>query len=118
MNVGSTPHIAGEQQQQTPASVIVTTTPAVAVDEKRLEAEERQKQVRKIAIQLISYPLAYTVLWSIPTVIMIYEVVKARGREGEGAAGKMSVHVEGMAKVCIRNPSRLFSGGGWLVIVA
>ncbi|KAF3927007.1 hypothetical protein ABW20_dc0110369 [Dactylellina cionopaga] len=61
--------------------------------ERAQEEEEQQKQIRKIAIQLISYPLAYAVLWSIPTIIMIIQVVKGRGG--------VSIHVEGLAKMML-----------------
>ncbi|KAK6506002.1 hypothetical protein TWF506_010928 [Arthrobotrys conoides] len=61
--------------------------------EKAEEEAEQQKQVRKIAIQMISYPLAYAVLWAIPTIVMIIQV--ARGGEG------VSIHVEGLAKMLL-----------------
>ncbi|KAK6524968.1 hypothetical protein TWF281_011858 [Arthrobotrys megalospora] len=61
--------------------------------EKAQDEAEQQKQVRKIAIQMISYPLAYAVLWAIPTIVMIIQV--ARGGEG------VSIHVEGLAKMLL-----------------
>ncbi|KAK6497437.1 hypothetical protein TWF481_011846 [Arthrobotrys musiformis] len=61
--------------------------------EREQEEAEQQKQVRKIAIQMISYPLAYAVLWTVPTVVMIVQVV----RGGEG----VSIHVEGLAKMLL-----------------
>ncbi|KAF3104030.1 hypothetical protein TWF569_007764 [Orbilia oligospora] len=61
--------------------------------ERAQEEAEQQKQVRKIAIQMISYPLAYAVLWAIPTIVMIIQV--ARGGEG------VSIHVEGLAKMLL-----------------
>ncbi|KAK6346367.1 hypothetical protein TWF730_010693 [Orbilia blumenaviensis] len=72
--------------------------PAVAgqihsATERAHEEAEQQKQVRKIAIQMISYPLAYAVLWTIPTIVMIIQV--ARGGEG------VSIHVEGLAKMLL-----------------
>ncbi|KAK6332113.1 hypothetical protein TWF718_002647 [Orbilia javanica] len=61
--------------------------------EKEQEEAGQQKQVRKIAIQMISYPLAYAILWTIPTIVMIIQV--ARGGEG------VSIHVEGLAKMLL-----------------
>ncbi|KAF3913168.1 hypothetical protein AA313_de0204391 [Arthrobotrys entomopaga] len=74
----------------------INTDPALAgqirsADEKAQEEADQQKHVRKIALQMISFPIAYGILWSIPTIIMIVQVVK-----GEGA---VSIHAQGLAKV-------------------
>ncbi|EPS43281.1 hypothetical protein H072_2752 [Dactylellina haptotyla CBS 200.50] len=61
--------------------------------EKAKEEADQKRHVRKIALQMISYPLAYAVLWSIPTVIMVVEVVKGRDA--------VNIHVEGLSKMML-----------------
>ncbi|KAK6539924.1 hypothetical protein TWF694_008759 [Orbilia ellipsospora] len=61
--------------------------------EKAEEEADQQRHVRKIALQMISYPIAYGILWSIPTIIMIVQVAK-----GEGA---VSIHAQGLAKMML-----------------
>ncbi|KAF3929586.1 hypothetical protein ABW19_dt0208051 [Dactylella cylindrospora] len=83
----SRPHAAGA-----PGTAASEAPGLMQISPQDIEIEEQQKQIRRVAIQLISYPLAYAVLWTIPTVIMIYEVASGR---------KLNVHVEAMAKLLL-----------------
>ncbi|KAF3926168.1 hypothetical protein ABW21_db0204281 [Orbilia brochopaga] len=69
------------------AATTASTTPSCD------DEENKQKQVRKIAIQLISFPLATALLWTVPTAVMIYQVIN--GPES------VNVHVEGFAQMLL-----------------
>ncbi|KAJ6256034.1 hypothetical protein Dda_9126 [Drechslerella dactyloides] len=57
------------------------------------EEEHQRRQVRKIAIQLISFPLATALLWTVPTAVMIYQVIHG--------ADSVNVHVDGFAQMLL-----------------
>ncbi|KAK6353127.1 hypothetical protein TWF696_005117 [Orbilia brochopaga] len=71
----------------TTAAATATITPAFD------EEEQQRRQVRKIAIQLISFPLATALLWTVPTGVMIYQVING--------PDSVNVHVEGFAQMLL-----------------
>lgn len=74
-------------------SITATTASSVPTPSPFDEEEHQRRQVRKIAIQLISFPLATALLWTVPTAVMIYQVIHG--------ADSVNVHVEGFAQMLL-----------------